>query len=314
MESRAHAFAAGLFALLLGSGLVLALWWFSDGRVPMREYVLVSEGTINGLNVQARVRYRGMLAGNVTHIGIDPNDPRLILVRIRIREGLPVTRGTRATLGTQGVTGLAYVQLDDRGADPEPLDSADGSPPRIRLEPGLMDQITDRALAAAERFKTVADKIAVLFDDENAARLKRALANLESATAGIDRTFGDAPGTLAAISAAFSPQNVARLSATLANLERGSGEAAPTVAEARILMTRLGELSVKLDRAATLAGDDLVGTTIPQLNDMLHELTTTSRRLGRLIEDIEHSPQLLLTGRGEHAPGPGEDGFAADAP
>lgn len=309
MESRAHALAAGIFALLLGSGLVLALWWFSDRREPMREYVLVSEGMINGLNSQARVRYRGMLAGNVTRIDIDPDDPRLILVHIRIRENLPVTRGTRAMLGTQGVTGLAYVQLDERGHDPVPLVSSDGSPPRIRLEASAMDQITDRALAAAERFKTVADKIAVLFDDENAARLQRALGNLESATAGIDRTFGDAPATLAAIRAAFSPDNVARLSAALGNLERATGDVAPTVAEARQLMQRLTQLSGRLERTAALAGDDLVDTTLPQLNEMLRELTTTSRRLGQLVEDVEHSPQLLLTGRGAREPGPGEEGY-----
>ena len=30
MESRSHAIAAGLFAIILGAGVVLALWWFSD--------------------------------------------------------------------------------------------------------------------------------------------------------------------------------------------------------------------------------------------------------------------------------------------
>lgn len=314
MENRAHALAAGLFALILSSALLLVLWWFSDGREPTRDYILVSEGTINGLNVHGRVRYRGMLAGNVTQISLDPQNPRLILVRIRIRDGLPVTRGTRATLGTQGVTGLAYVQLDERGTDPEPLTSADGSPPRLRLEPGVMDQITDRALAAAERFKVVADRIALLLDDEGVARFQKALANLESATAGIDRTFSNAPKTLAAISAAFSPHNVARLTATLENLERTSGEAAPTVAEARVLLQRLGQLSERLERTAAVAGDDLSGSTLPQLNRMLEELTLTSRRLGRLIDEVEHSPQVLLTGRGEREPGPGEAGFGDSRP
>ncbi|ANQ84881.1 hypothetical protein dqs_1843 [Azoarcus olearius] len=309
MENRAHALAAGLFALLMGGALLLALWWFSDGREPMREYVLVSEGTVNGLNVHGRVRYRGMLAGNVAHIGLDPQNPRLILVRIRIREGLPVTRGTRAMLATQGLTGLAFVQLDERGTDPTPLVGEDGSPPRIRLEPGVMEQITDRALAAAERFKTVADRVALVVDDENIARIKRSLANLEAASAGLDRTLAHAPATLEAVRNTFSPQNVARLSAALANLERTTAEAAPTVAEARTLLRRLGDVSERLEQTAATAGGDLTGSTLPEVNLLLRELAHTSRRLSGLIDEVERAPQVLLTGRGEREPGPGEEGF-----
>ena len=63
MESRAHAIATGLFAILLGTALVGALWWFSDKREVTREVVLVTTGSVNGLNPQATVRYRGIVAG-----------------------------------------------------------------------------------------------------------------------------------------------------------------------------------------------------------------------------------------------------------
>ena len=76
MENRAHALAAGLFAIMLGAGIVFAIWWFSDQRVPMRELVLEARGDINGLGEQSRVRYRGMAAGRVRAIGIDPADLR----------------------------------------------------------------------------------------------------------------------------------------------------------------------------------------------------------------------------------------------
>lgn len=309
MESRAHALAAGLFALILGGAMVVALWWFSQNRQPTREYVLVSRGTVNGLNVQARVRYRGMAAGTVSAIDIDPADARNLLVRIRLRADLPVTRGTRATLGTQGVTGLAFIQLDDRGADPAPLVSEDGDPPRIALEPGLIEQIGDRALQAAERIRVVADRVAAMFDDEAAARLGRTLQRLESAASGMDRTFNELPRTVAALRDVLNPQNVARLTATLANLERASGEAAPAAAEIRALVARLDQLAAHADKAAAVAGEGLVEGTLPQVNDLLREITSTSRRLGRLLEEVESTPQVLLTGREATEPGPGETGF-----
>lgn len=289
--------------------MVVALWWFSQNRQPTREYVLVSRGTVNGLNVQARVRYRGMAAGTVSAIDIDPADARNLLVRIRLRADLPVTRGTRATLGTQGVTGLAFIQLDDRGADPAPLVSEDGDPPRIALEPGLIEQIGDRALQAAERIRVVADRVAAMFDDEAAARLGRTLQRLESAASGMDRTFNELPRTVAALRDVLNPQNVARLTATLANLERASGEAAPAAAEIRALVARLDQLAAHADKAAAVAGEGLVEGTLPQVNDLLREITSTSRRLGRLLEEVESTPQVLLTGREATEPGPGETGF-----
>ena len=121
MENRAHALAAGLFSLFLGAAVIAAIWWFSDDSAPVRRYLLVSNGNITGLNIQAQVRFRGIQAGKVESIRINADNPREILVQISLRDDLPVTRGTTASLGYQGVTGLAFVQLEDRGADPAPL-------------------------------------------------------------------------------------------------------------------------------------------------------------------------------------------------
>lgn len=312
MENRSHALAAGLFALVLGTGLVLAIWWFSEAREATRAYLLESYGSVTGLSVEGDVRFRGMSAGKVTDIRIDPEDPAKILVAIEIREDLPVTQGTRARLGYQGVTGIAYVQLDDRGDDRRPLVSDGSELPRLTLEPGLVDQLTDSTLDAAKRIKAVADQLAQFFDDENLARLKNALERMESAAVGIDRTFADAPATLAAVRAVLSQDNLQRLSATLANLEHASGEVAPAVTEMRELMVRLQGTAENLDAAATATGEGLIDNTLPQLNGLLKELTGTSRRLSRLIEEVQASPQMLLIGRTRPPPGPGEAGFEAN--
>jgi phospholipid/cholesterol/gamma-HCH transport system substrate-binding protein len=311
MENRAHALAAGLFTLLLGTLLVASLWWFSDGREATRDFVLVSTGNVTGLNTQAGVRFRGIPAGQVTDIRIDPQDPRNILVDIELRADLPVTRSTRARLAYQGVTGLAYVELTDTGRDPVPLAADGAGPPRLTLEPGLMDQITDTTLEALERFRTIADKIAPFFDDANLARLGATLERLESAAVGIDRTFADAPEALAAIRAVLNPANMERLAATLENLERASAESAPAIVELRELMGRLQGMAERVDAAATVAGEGLLDGTLPQLNVLLKELTVTTRRMGRLIEEVEAAPQLLVTGRSPRPPGPGEAGFEA---
>lgn len=309
MENRAHALAAGLFALVLGVALLASLWWFSDGRESQRIYILESAGTVSGLNLEAQVRYRGIPAGKVSSITIDPDDLRKILVEIRLSDDIPVTRGTRATLAYQGVTGLAYVQLNDRGENPEPLVSANGEPPRIRLEPGLMEQLTETALDVTRRLKLVADRLGDFVNEENMGRLANTLRRLESAAAGADRSFQDVPKTLAAIREVLNRENLARLRSTLENLDQASANAGPAVAETRELMVRLQGLADRLDAATGTTGERVFEDTLPQLNALLKDLTVTSRRIGHLVEEVDASPQMLLLGREAVPPGPGERGF-----
>lgn len=314
MENRSHAIAAGLFALLLGCGVLFSIWWFSQDQQVTREVVLVARHDIGGLSPQARVRFRGLAAGVVSSVGFDPQDSRNILVRIHVADDLPLTRGTRASLGTMGVTGLVFVQLDDRGDDPVPLVGEEGEPPRIALEPGLLAQITDRALAVVQQFQTVGERVAAMFDAESAERFRQLMSRLESTVGGIDRSFGEVPQTLAAINAVFSAHNADRLAAALAHLETSSAEVAPALAELRGLLARVDGMAERLDEAAHAASTSLMEGTLPRLNELLRDLTSTSRRIGRLVEEVESTPQMLLIGRGPRAPGPGEQGFDGSEP
>lgn len=309
MENRAHALVAGFFVLLLGLAAGLSVWWFTDQREALTTYHLVSTGTVTGLNPQAQVRYRGIAAGTVNSIRIDPDDPRNIIVSIAVRSDLPLTRGTRATLGYQGVTGLAFVQLDDRGSDPRPLIADGDRPPRLPLEAGLFEQLSDAALEAVIRFRQVSDGVAELFDDVNAQRFRAMLASLESAAAGLDHTLSAAPEVVADLRRMLSDTNARKLSDTLARLDTLTEQAGPLADDARGLFARLDAVLGILGTVVQAGSDSVVDTTLPQLNSLLAELTDTSARLGRLIDEVDAAPQMLITGRSIRKPGPGEEGF-----
>lgn len=309
MESRAHAIAAGLFVILLSAGIVLSLWWFSDKREVTRDVVLVTSGSVNGLNPQSTVRYRGIVAGKVADIALDPANPKDLLVKVRIRSDLPITRGTRARMANQGVTGLAYIALDDAGDKPEPLQGEGGGLPRIRLAPGLMEEVADASVQTLKRVQEIVDRLAVLTRQDNLAHIEKTLANLESSSQGLDRTLKEAPKTLAAVRQVFSKENLARIDRSLANLERLSAEAAPMASEGRALLVRLQNVTERVDGVVGATGEGFATSTLPRLNVLLQELTTTSRQLSDLLDELDNSPQLLLLGRGKPAPGPGEAGF-----
>lgn len=311
MESRAHAFAAGIFILLLGLASALAVFWLSGKREATSEYVLVTRGNVSGLNTQAQVRFRGIRAGKVQDIELDPKDPRNILITIGIDADLPMTRGTTARLNYQGVTGLASVLLEDKGENPEPLTSTDGGPPRIALQANFMDDLGENAMALMTQMRQVAERTGVLLSDQNVKRISRTLANIEDASSGLSGSMKELPQVVASLRKALNEENLKRLGNVLANLEKVSGEAAPLASDLRSLVATLQGVGRKLDALSGEAGGEITQNTLPRLNVLLQELSVNSSQMTRLLDQIEESPNMLIFGREARRPGPGEAGFAA---
>ncbi len=309
MENRAYAIATGLFMLALGAALAAVLWWFGAPPENVQRYLLESTGNITGLNLEAQVRFRGIDAGKVEAIGIDPADPRKILVRISLRDDLPVTQGTTASLGYQGVTGLAYVQLEDTGDAPDPLTSSGGSLPRITLEPGLIDQASSAVLNTLEQISRLSDRLTQILSEENVNRVERSLDRIERASKNVERTFDEAPKTLIAIREAVSEEQLGRIPQVLENFEKVGREATPAIRDFRQMVAKLEGTASNFDRLFDGAGQGLMTGTLPRLNALLQELADTSRQISSLFREVEAAPQMLLLGRGRQPPGPGEAGY-----
>ena len=133
MENKAHALIAGLFTVVLLLAAIFGVMWFNGDRVQRVPYEIATKLSVPGLNPQADVRYRGLNVGRVDTIVFDPQSPGQILIRLKINLDTPMTPATYGTLGYQGVTGIAYIQLDDDGSNPAKLASSASKPARITL-------------------------------------------------------------------------------------------------------------------------------------------------------------------------------------
>lgn len=309
MENRSHALVAGIFVLLLGIAAALALIFLGGKRETIDTYVLETRRNVTGLNVQAQVRYRGIRAGKVESIEPDPADPRVILVKIGIDERYKLTRATTAQLGYQGITGLAYVQLEDDGTSKEFLDPDGPVAPRIAMKPTLFDSLGEKAGDIVGQIAGLTTRLSRLLDERNAQNLSRTLENVAAASEGLRQM----PQVVAALREALSAENLRRLQGILAHVEKTAGEAAPLTAEAREMVKSMTALATRLEKVAGNTGGELAASTLPQLNALLKDVNASSRQLARILETLEESPQALVFGKGAARPGPGEPGFAAPA-
>ena len=315
MENRSHALIAGLFTIVLLLGAVLALWWLGGTRDQTYTYILETRGSVTGLNLEAQVRYRGIRAGKVKDIRSDPLDPATLLVEITLGRQYRLTDRTLAKLNYQGITGIAYVMLEEgpegQGAG-KPLAAEDADPPRLQIQPGLLEKLGDKAGDISVQVAELSLRLNRLLDERNLQNLQRSLDNLATASDSLKAL----PTIMTSLRTALSDANLGRLNALLVHLEKTAGEAAPLTAEARALVATMHTLAQRFDGlTATVGGvgERLNAETLPRAESLMRDMAAATRRLDRLIDTLNDTPQAVLFGNAPAKPGPGEAGFVPPA-
>jgi phospholipid/cholesterol/gamma-HCH transport system substrate-binding protein len=313
MENKAHAMAAGVFVVAMTVLLVaLAAWLMRESGVR-DPYEISTRETVTGLQPQAAVRYRGVDVGKVEEIGFDPKAQGNVLLRLEIDHDAPVTRDTFATLGFQGVTGLAFIQLDDNGNAAPRLAPENGHPPRIPLKPGLFSKLSEKGLVILDRVEQMSDRMNKLLGDDNQKRFSAALDNLGTAAADASRLAQHLDTTVVK---RVDPA-LAAASATLGSVRSSADEVERTAAEFRQTAKRLNEKDGPMDRLAegsqalSHAADSFNAATLPRVNRVTEDTSRAVRQLNRAVSSIRENPQSLIFGAGPVVPGPGEQGFEA---
>lgn len=305
MENKAHALAAGAFVLAVTALLaLLAIWLSIDGRERDR-YEMSTGETISGLQPEAAVRFRGVPVGKVEFIGFDAKVKGNVLVRVLIDHGAPLTRSTFATVASQGITGLGFIQLDDNGTSAERLVPNDNDPPRIPLKAGGFDKLLKRSEVILNQVEQVSSRLNKLLSDENQQAVSAAITQLGEAAGSFRRVAKGLEPTVAGLPALSRDAR-----ATLQSVQAASDEVG-------LSARRLNEKGGPLDRlaeggTALAAGAQTFSAgTLPKLGETADEATRAMRQLRRTVNAVNDNPQSLIFGNGPPVPGPGEPGFSA---
>lgn len=167
METKANYVTVGAFTLLVFLAGFAIVYWVArvDTGGQTARLDVVIEGSVTGLGVGSFVKFNGIDVGKVTGLSFDETNPRLVIARTQINRNLPISKSTKAVLGSTGLTGIAYIEFE--GGDPnEPsiFDLADkqGTVPTVQADPSSVNNLlataqdifdrTDRVLGNLESF------------------------------------------------------------------------------------------------------------------------------------------------------------------
>ena len=298
----------GAFVLALTGALIAVVLWLASGgafQTKYDMYLAIEEESVSGLNLNAPVKYNGVEVGKVKGIHLDPLNPEHVRLIFAIERGTPVKEDTVAVLKTQGLTGIAYVELGGGSRDAPPLlATSPDQYPLIRTKPSLSARLENILTSVLAKLDSTSSNIDKILSDENRLAFKSALADI----AVVARTFAARRDTLdkSITSASRTLDNSARVTAELGPVITRIGRSADAVEKMGLDTAATSKSAGKTINAVGADVQRFTAETLPELERLLGELNVLSASLRRLSEQTERNPNSLLFGRSPAPDGPGE--------
>lgn len=207
METRASYVLIGTFTLVVFLGAFIFVLWI--GKLSLdREwdyYDIVFKEAVTGLSVGGVVQYNGIQVGEVRKLSLAPNDPRQVIVQVRLHGDTPVKTDTKARLALVGITGVTVVQLSGGSPSAPRLVSKPGEPaPRIIAEESALQSLLASGQDIATSTNEVLARVGKLLSDENMAHVASTLEHIDQVAATIAGQREDLRNLIAQLSSTSS--------------------------------------------------------------------------------------------------------------
>ncbi len=307
MKGKSNYVLMGLFVLVLSLVFIAGVLWLGAGRTGRAYdgYLVYMQESVSGLARDSVVKYQGVDVGRVREIGFDPTRVGEVRLLLQLDEGTPVRQDTVATLETQGLTGLAFINLTGGSANAPLLKAqSDEEYPIIVSHPstwGRLDRAVEELVA---NLTDVSKLLKVLLSDENLQRFSQSLKNIDELTTalgGRSERMTEAIDDLAA-TVRYTREGTAKLPETIEQLKRGA-----------MLLEQMADqiraTGAGIDRVVQARDRDLqrfTGEALPEAAMMIGDLRQAARNLRRFSEQLERDPGVILRGAPQRPPGPGE--------
>jgi phospholipid/cholesterol/gamma-HCH transport system substrate-binding protein len=308
MDDKVNPAVVGGFVLVLGALLVAGVLWLAAGlgrQQSVDPYQAVIQESVAGLSVDAPVKYLGVDVGKVDRIEIDPSDSKQVRLHFLLARGTPVKHDSVAVLKTQGLTGIAYVELSGGSVGSPPLrPTRPGEVPMIPFKPSLSARLENVLTSVLNNIDRVSNNLNAVFDADNRAALKSTLTDMAALAHGLAGQQATIHAGLAdaARTTALTARAAEQFGPTLQSVTRSAASVAQMADVARAASARAGDAADAATRSVQQIGTD----TLPEIARLMAELGEFAASLRQLSEQTAGSPNSLLMGKPPLPLGPGE--------
>ncbi|MDP1522134.1 MAG: MlaD family protein [Methylotenera sp.] len=312
MENRAYAIAVGIFTLVLGIGLVFAYWWISGSQQARTAYTVSSQLPVTGLSPEAAVKFRGVDVGKVIDISIDPSSQTTVMINIAVAQNLKLTSEAYAELRRQGLTGLAYIDLNDESINLTALPASSIIP----LRPTLVDELMSKGpeltaqletlLRNSSQFTASANQFLTKIDIQ---KLNNTIANFEKASEKALPAIDSATNMFNNANKMVSDKNQVQLAQTLETMQQTFDATKPLIDELSLTAKKFHHTTDQFEISTNQVANTLSNETLPQLHALTQNMNRSTIRFNQLIDVLQDNPQSILFGKPALPAGPGEEGF-----
>jgi phospholipid/cholesterol/gamma-HCH transport system substrate-binding protein len=311
METRSNHVLVGAVVLGLLAAVMIAAFWFSrisDGQD--REFDIFFKQSVNGLAKGSGVNYSGVPSGQVKAIELWKRDPSFVKVRISVKDGTPVLQGTTATIAGVGFTGVSEIVLDGavKGAPPircpseNTLLACPDGVAVIPTKPGALGELLNNAPQLLERLSTLTERLTELLNDKNQQSIAGILTNVERVSGALADRSPEIAATLAearitAQRTGIAVEQIGKLAATTDTLLNDEGR--PLMADLRKSVQSATRSIDTLDKTIAEAQPGVrtfSRQTMPEVNQLVHDLRETSRAFRGVAEKLDQQGAGSLVG------------------
>jgi phospholipid/cholesterol/gamma-HCH transport system substrate-binding protein len=308
MEAKFSYAAVGVFVLILGAALIGGVLWLSSGGAARKvydTYYAYMDESVSGLSLDAPVRYRGVEVGRVRRIALAPENIEQVQLTMDIERGTPVKVDTVATLRTQGLTGIGYIELSKGRQDSAPLQPQPGEKiPVIPSAPSFLVRLDSAVTALLTNVNRSSEHFNALTDEANRRAFAQALADLAMVSRALAARSGDIDSGLA--NAARAMEHAARLTGEMSRLvERVERSADAFDRMSGNVAGASANVNSALDDVRAEARQ-FAAETLPEVQLLVTELRDLTGSLRRFSEQLERNPSVLLYGKSPSKRAPGE--------
>lgn len=290
METRASYLLVGTFVLVLVAAGFVFILWIAKAQVSRdtATYLTYFTTTVTGLQTGSVVRYRGIPVGEVTRIRIDPKNPEQIEVTLEIDSSTPIKTDTVATLESQGITGVAFIQLRGGLRTSPTLVAQQGERyPVIKSEGSGFEKILTDFPKLLQNLNTLADSANQVLDAKNRESITVTLENV----AKIAKAVGDREKDIDRV-----------LSSTTQTLESINGlvtDLRPVVGDLRTGATSFSAMTTSVNKLVEENRRplrDFSATGLYEFSLFLTEARDLVKALTRISTKLEDDPARFLFG------------------